>query len=81
MTTRDEYANKMKAEFDDVSSQIDQWLAKAKEARGDAGERYEKEIAQLRQQSTTASEQLTELRAVVAGSRSTASRSCAGLPS
>ena len=61
-TKRDEYTAKMKAQLDELNSNIDALQAKAHEAKEDAREKYHAEVAKLRKQSAVAVAKLEELK-------------------
>lgn len=63
MTTRDAYIEKMKLQLDELNAKIDKLEAKAKDAKADAREKYEEEMAKLRNQSRLAVAKLDELKA------------------
>ncbi|SBT04141.1 conserved hypothetical protein [Candidatus Accumulibacter aalborgensis] len=62
-TRRDEYIEKMKLQLDDVNAKMSALEAKAQEAKAGAHEKYQAEMAKLREQSQLAIAKLDELRA------------------
>lgn len=62
-TRRDEYIEKMKLQLDDVNAKMSALEAKAQEAKTEAREKYQTEMAKLREQSQLAIAKLDELRA------------------
>jgi predicted nucleic acid-binding Zn-ribbon protein len=62
MSQRDEYVEKMKQQLDEMNETIDRWQAKAKDAEGEAREKYEAQIAAFRERSETAREKLKEIK-------------------
>lgn len=63
MSKRDEYIEKMKLQLDDVNAKMSALEAKAQEAKAEAREKYQTEMAKLREQSQLAIAKLDELRA------------------
>lgn len=61
MTTRDEYVAKMKSQLDDMNAQLDKGAAKARVAGQEMQARYKQEMADLRAQSSKASDKLVEV--------------------
>lgn len=62
MTTRETYIAKMKLQLDELDTKMNQLEAKASDARADAVEKYQLEMAKLRQQSKLAKTRLNELK-------------------
>lgn len=62
MSQRDEYVEKMKAQLDDMSAAIDRWQGKAREAEGELKERYEDQLAAMKEKSDAARAKLAEVR-------------------
>lgn len=50
MTTRDEYVTKLKSQLDRWNDDMAKWEEQAKQARAEARQRYEKELAGLKAQ-------------------------------
>jgi hypothetical protein len=62
MTKRDEYTAKIKTQLDDLNKQMDELSAKAADAKADARETYNAEMAKLRHQSKLAVAKFEELK-------------------
>ena len=62
MSKRDEYTAKIKTQLDDLNKQMDELSAKAKDAKEDAREAYNAEMAKLRHQSKLAVAKYEELK-------------------
>lgn len=62
MSKRDEYTAKIKTQLDDLNKQMDELSAKATEAKADARETYNAEMAKLRHQSKLAVAKFEELK-------------------
>lgn len=62
MSRRDEYVEKMKAQLDGLNEKMDTLEAKAKEAKGEARDKYQAEMAKLKKQSQVAKGKLDELK-------------------
>ena len=62
MTQRDEYVEKMKEQLDEMNAAIDRWQGKAREAEGEMKEKYEVQLAAMREKSDAARAKLAELR-------------------
>lgn len=67
MSKRDEYTAKIKTQLDDLNKQMDELSAKAKDAKADARETYNAEMAKLRHQSKLAVAKFEELKAAGEG--------------
>ena len=63
MTTRDVYIEKMKTQLDELNSSMAKLQADAKEAKEDAKDKYQEEMAKLRHQSDLALGKLNDLKA------------------
>ena len=63
MTTRDVYIEKMKAHLDTLNASMNELEAKAKEAREDARDKYQAEMAKLQQQYRVAVAKLDDMKA------------------
>lgn len=63
MTTRDAYIQRTKLQLDELNQKMAKLEARAKEARADAHEKYQEELAKLRQQSKLALAKLDDLKA------------------
>ena len=62
MSRRDEFIEKLKHQLDVLNKQIDELEVKAGEVSGEARQKYEEQMAQLRQSSQPAREKLAELK-------------------
>lgn len=62
MSQRDEYVEKMKVQLDEMNAAIDRWQGKAKEAEGELKEKYEGQLAAMRETSDVARGKLAEIR-------------------
>jgi predicted nucleic acid-binding Zn-ribbon protein len=62
MTSRETYIAKMKLQLDELDAKMDRLETKASEAKADALEKYQLEMAKLRQQSTLAKARLSDLK-------------------
>lgn len=62
MSKRDEYTAKIKTQLDDLNKQMDELSAKAKDAKEDAREAYNAEMAKLRHQSKLAVAKYEEIK-------------------
>ena len=62
MTKRETYIGKMKAELDLLDAKMSHVEAQAAEARADIREKYQEEMAKLREQSRLAGVKLAEMR-------------------
>ncbi len=62
MNKKDAYIEKMKLQLDELNTSMDELGNKAQEAKLDAKEKYEEEMAKLRAQSRLAVAKLDELR-------------------
>ena len=62
-TQREEYTAKMKLQLDELNAKMNALEAKNKEAKADAREKYEAEMAKLRHQSELAVAKLKEFKA------------------
>ena len=62
MTSRETYIAKMKLQLDELDTKMNQLEAKASEAKADAVEKYQLEMAKLRQQSKLAKARLGDLK-------------------
>jgi uncharacterized protein YukE len=62
MSTRDAYINKIKLQLDELNASMDKLDVKAGEARADAREKYQEEMAKLHQQSNLAKAKLEEVK-------------------
>lgn len=58
MTTRDEYVTNLKSQLDHWNEDMAKWERQAKEARAEARQRYEKDLAALKAQREKAMYQL-----------------------
>ena len=63
MTSKDAYIEKMKTQLDELNGSMDELEAKAQEAKEDARDKYQAEMAKLHKQSKLALEKLDELKA------------------
>lgn len=63
MSKRDEYTAKMKTQLDDLNKQMDDLSSKAADAKADAREAYNAEMAKLRHQSKLAVAKYEEIKA------------------
>lgn len=63
MSKRDEYTAKIKTQLDDLNKQMDALSAKAKDAKAEARDAYNDEMAKLRHQSKLAVAKYEELKA------------------
>ena len=63
MTNRETYIAKMKLQLDELDAKMNLLEAKAVDARADAVEKYQLEMAKLRQQSKLAKTRMSELKA------------------
>ncbi len=63
MTSRESYIGRMKAELDILDAKMSHVEAQAAEARADIREKYQQEMAKLREQSRLAGVKLDEMRA------------------
>ncbi len=61
MSKRDEYIAKMKQQLDDLNSQIGELETKAKAGQAEFGKKYEEQMANLRELSSTAKAKMDEL--------------------
>lgn len=62
MSKRDAYVEKMKAQLDSLNDKMNTLEAKAKEAKGEARDKYQTEMAKLKNQSQVAKGKLDELK-------------------
>ena len=62
MSKRDEYTAKIKTQLDDLNKQMDELSAKAKDAKEDARDAYNAEMAKLRHQSKLAVAKYEEIK-------------------
>ncbi len=62
MSKRDAYVEKMKQQLDDLNTKMSAVEAKAQEAKEDAREKYQEEMAKLRHQSDLAVAKLDEMK-------------------
>ena len=63
MMKRDEYIAKLKLQLDELDARMETIEAKAKGAREDAREKFQQEMARLRDQSKLAKSKMAELKA------------------
>jgi hypothetical protein len=63
MTSRETYIGKMKAELDLLDAKMSHIEAQAAQAKADAREKYQEEMAKLREKSRLAGAKLDEMRA------------------
>lgn len=63
MSKRDEYVAKMKAQLDDMNTQLDELAKKSNNAKQEMQAKYQQEMADLRTQSERARIKLNELKA------------------
>lgn len=62
MSKRDAYVEKMKAQLDSLNDTMNTLEAKAREAKGEARDKYQAEMAKLKNQSQVARGKLDELK-------------------
>ena len=62
MSKRDVYVEKMKTQLDDLNGKMDELEAKATQAKGEARDKYQAEMAKLKKQSQVAKGKLDELK-------------------
>ena len=63
MSKRDEYVATMKQQLDELNAEITKLEAKTQEVKGDAREKYDKQVDNLRQESQAIQDKLEEIKA------------------